>query len=149
MTPSARIRPARAAELPAVLRLLADAGLPGAGVADHFPHAFLVAAGAESLDGLIGVEVYGDAGLLRSAVVRPERRGTGLGQRLARAAAEWARERGVRELFLLTTTAEDFFSRIGFERVERATLPAALGASAELRGACPATAVAMRLPLAR
>jgi amino-acid N-acetyltransferase len=145
---TAEIRPARAAELPAVLRLLADAGLPGDGVADHFPHAFLVADGAGALDGLIGVEVYGDAGLLRSAVVRPERRGTGLGQRLARAAVDWARERGVRHLFLLTTTAEEFFPRIGFERVERTELPDSLGASAELRGACPATAVAMRLPLA-
>ena len=140
------IRPARSADLPAVLRLLDDASLPRDGVAEHFPHAFLVA-GGDALDGVVGVEVYGAAGLLRSAVVHPGRRGTGLGQRLARAAVEWARERGVRELFLLTTTAEAFFPRIGFQVVDRATLPEALAASAELRGACPASAVAMRLAL--
>jgi len=93
------------------------------------------------------VEVYGAAGLLRSVAVHPGQRGTGLGQALTRAAADLARGAGVEELYLLTTTAEGFFPRLGFERVERGELPAALGASAELRGACPASAVAMRLRL--
>ena len=51
------------------------------------------------------------------------------------------------ELYLLTTTAEGFFPRLGWEPVARAELPAELAGSQELRGACPASAAAMRLRL--
>jgi amino-acid N-acetyltransferase len=60
---------------------------------------------------------------------------------------ELARSGGARELYLLTTTAEGYFPRLGFERIARDELPAALAASEELRGACPASAVTMRLRL--
>jgi amino-acid N-acetyltransferase len=55
------------------------------------------------------------------------------------------RKRQVATLYLLTETAEDFFPRFGFEAVPRTSLDARLAASAELQGACPETAVAMRL----
>lgn len=142
------ILPATAADLPAVLALLSDASLPECGAADHFPDGFVVARAPDgALRGVAGVERYGEAGLLRSVAVRAEDRGTGLGQRLSRAAVELARGRGVRELYLLTTTAEGFFPRLGFQRVEREAFPESLGESAELRGACPASAVGMRLVL--
>ncbi len=48
---------------------------------------------------------------------------------------------------LLTTTAEDWFPRFGFVRIARDAVPAALHASAELRGACPASAAVMQKPL--
>jgi amino-acid N-acetyltransferase len=44
---------------------------------------------------------------------------------------------------LLTETADGWFPRFGFRPVPREALPAALSASAELRGACPATARAL------
>jgi amino-acid N-acetyltransferase len=139
------VHPARAPDLPDVLALLTAASLPLAGVEPVFPGGFVVsrdAAGA--LAAVAGVETYGDSGLLRSVAVRADLRGTGLGQALAAAAVELARAAGVRDLFLLTTTAEGFFPRLGFEPSERGDMPAALAASEELRGACPATAVVMR-----
>jgi amino-acid N-acetyltransferase len=56
-----------------------------------------------------------------------------------------ARALGLRELYLLTTTAAGYFPRFGFETVGREALPPVLSASEELRGACPASAIAMRL----
>ncbi|HEU0078963.1 MAG TPA: arsenic resistance N-acetyltransferase ArsN2 [Longimicrobiaceae bacterium] len=143
------IVPARAEDLAEVLALLAAAGLPAAGVADHFPRRFLVARDPAdgALAGTAGVEAHGRAGLLRSVAVRADRRGTGLGQELVRASAALAREEGLAELYLLTTTAEGFFPRLGFEPIAREELPPELEGSEELRGACPASAAAMRLRL--
>ncbi|HET7600112.1 MAG TPA: hypothetical protein VFK09_07450, partial [Gemmatimonadales bacterium] len=53
-----------------------------------------------------------------------------------------------RDAYLLTTTADRWFRRLGFVPVERSALPAALAGSEELKGACPASAVAMHRALA-
>jgi len=140
-----RIAPASAADREEVVALLESCALPPAGIDDHFPHAFLVARGEDgALRGTAGVEIHGDAGLLRSVAVAETARGQGLGERLSRAAMELAAERGVRETYLLTTGAEGYFPRLGFVRVAREEMPASLDASEQLRGACPATAIAMR-----
>ncbi|HYJ79351.1 MAG TPA: arsenic resistance N-acetyltransferase ArsN2 [Longimicrobiaceae bacterium] len=140
-----RIEPAGTADLPGVVALLDDARLPAAGIEQHFPAGFFVARGADGeLVGAAGVEVYGGVGLLRSVVVAPPARGTGLGETLSRAVMELAAERGVRELYLLTTSADGYFPRLGFARVAREDLPGELDRSEQLRGACPSSAIAMR-----
>ena len=95
----------------------------------------------------MALELYGGAALLRSLAVAPERRGEGLGLRLARSAVALARARGAREVFLLTETAAGFFPRLGFEPVDRAAAPPAVRESVEFRSACPAGAALMRLAL--
>ena len=97
-----------------------------------------------ALSGAVGLEVYGDRALLRSAVVDAGRRGTGVGQDLVETLLQRARSRGVREVYLLTTTAEDYFPRFGFSTISRTEVAPAVRASEEFRGACPDTAVAMR-----
>lgn len=143
------IRPALAGDTPAVHRLLEDASLPLDGLPDDFGNQrdFLVADTGDAVRGAIGLERYGDSALLRSAVVAPALRGTGLGAQLVHALLEHARATGIRELVLLTTTAEHWFPRFGFARITRAEVPEAMHASAELQGACPATAVVMKLSL--
>lgn len=140
------IGPAAAADLDALLFRLGQAELPTAGFAPWLDSA-LVARADEAVVGGVALELYGEEALLRSLVVAPSERGQGLGERLTAAALDLARARGARRVWLLTTTAERFFPRFGFRVVERADLPSALGASAELRGACPASAVAMELEL--
>ena len=137
---------ARKGDLPEVLALLGASKLPVVGIDQHVP-SMIVARETTTIVGCAAVEVYGETGLLRSVAVAPQWRGTGLGQRLTRAALELARARSVRTVYLLTTTAEGFFPRFGFVPISRAELDPALQQSAELRGACPATAVAMRLDL--
>ena len=140
------VAPANRAELPDILALLEESELPAAGVEDH-AEAFLVARDDGRLVGCIGLEAYGDVGLLRSLAVCSERRGGGLGQRLVAHLLDEARERGMTALYLLTTTADRYFPRFGFETIPRDEADSRLSASEELRGACPDTAVCMRLRL--
>jgi len=140
------IRRAEPADLGRIEALLASAALPVAGVAEHLG-AFFVADEEGRITAAAGLEAYGDVALLRSVAVAPEAAGAGLGSTLTRLALAEARARGAREVYLLTTTAERFFPRFGFSPVARAALPGALGASHELRGACPASAIAMRARL--
>jgi len=133
-------------DLPDIVSLLKAAALPVAGIERHVETA-LVARDARQLLGCAAVEVYGQAGLLRSVAVDPEHRGEGWGERLTTAALELARKRGVRDIYLLTTTASHFFPRFGFTAIPRAELDPALEQSEELRGACPASALAMHASL--
>ncbi len=129
--------------LPEVVALLQESSLPVEGAAQHFD-SFLVARDGEGrLIGCVGLEVYGDVGLLRSLAVKRAARGSGLGARLVERLFDLARSKGVETLYLLTTTAEDYFPRLGFERLSRDEVDPKLAESEELRGACPASAVLM------
>jgi len=137
-----QIRSAKNSDLSAVETLLAESDLPTEGVRDNFS-SFVVADDQGAIAGAIGLEKYGSAALLRSAVVSPGHRGSGVGRRLVEQLLERAEEAGVDELYLLTTTAEKYFPRFGFTATTRAQVPEALKSSAEFRGACPETAVVM------
>ena len=126
-----------------MLSLLAAAGLPALGVSPTLDH-FLVAEKAGQVVGAVGLEFYGPDALLRSAVVSQDLRGSGLGGVLIARILAQAEARGVRGVYLLTTTAERYFPRFGFERIDRAEIPEAVRQSDEFREAFPASAVAMR-----
>ena len=139
----AAIAPARPEHRDAILALIEGAGLPTSGVADHFPGAYVVARAGDVLVAAAGLEVHGDGGLLRSVVVAPEYRATGLGRMLVDNRLRAARELGLGAVYLLTTTAPDYFARLGFERVRRESAPGPLQRSTEFASVCPASAVCM------
>lgn len=142
-----RIERASPSDLPAVGTLLAEAGLPLDGVASAFETGVVAREGGAIVGGA-AVERYGEAGLLRSVVVVPERRGTGLGHELVAAAERLARDEGVAALYLLTETAIDWFPRLGYVVIPRDEAAAAVGSSVEFTTACAVSAVAMRRDLA-
>jgi amino-acid N-acetyltransferase len=142
-----RIERASPADVPAVEALLSAAGLPLDGAADALS-AGVVAREGGRIVAAAAVERYGESGLLRSVVVAPERRGTGLGRRIVAAAEDLARREGVRDLYLLTETAADWFPRLGYRVVPRADAETAVGASVEFTSVCRDTGVAMRRRLA-
>ena len=141
-----RIRNATTADLSAVESLLSASDLPLEGVRENFS-SFVVAEDRGAITGAIGLEKFGSAALLRSAVVSADNRGSGIGSRLVERVLERAEEEGIDELYLLTTTAEKYFPRFGFTRTTRTAVPDSVQASAEFHGACPASAVAMSLSL--
>ncbi|MGE5092246.1 MAG: arsenic resistance N-acetyltransferase ArsN2 [Bacillota bacterium] len=136
------IRSAKAADLPAAEALLAGAGLTTEGVRDWIDR-FLVAEEDGCIAGVAGLELYGDSALLRSVAVADAWRGTGLGRALVERALDAASAAGATDIFLLTTTAERYFPRFGFTAVPRSEVSAPVLASAEFRGACPASATVM------
>lgn len=109
----------------------------------------LVADVGDAVVGAIALERHGTgpdtAFLLRSAVIDPAWRGHGVGGLLTSAALGWVDEVPA-PVALLPETAADYFPRFGFTALDRAALPAVVEASAELRGACPASAQAMLRP---
>ena len=148
------VRPARADDLDAVEALLRDERLPVDGVREQFAN-FLVAEGTYSQRippapiGAIGLEHYGTSALVRSAVVDSAWRGRGVGHALVSAATDAARSRGATALYLLTTTAEPFFSALGFRTITRNDVPDPVKQSVEFVSACPASATVMMRRIAQ
>jgi hypothetical protein len=96
-----RIKRAVRGDLPGVLSLLEENGLPPDGLEDHLATT-LVAREGERVVGSAAVELYGPHALLRS--VAEGRSGVRLGGRLAGEALGLARERGATAAYLLTAT---------------------------------------------
>ena len=133
----------RPEDLPEVLTLLEEAGLPASGVAEAL-EGFVVAESGGRLAGVAGLERHGNDGLLRSVAVSPEWRGYGLGGALTREILRMAEREGIATVYLLTETAAEFFPRYGFRRIERSEASGALRASAEFAELCPASSTVMR-----
>lgn len=145
MTGSPDFRAASAADLADIQALLKHAGLPFEDLSAALMPDFIVLRGASGeLLAAGGFEIHGEDGLLRSVVVADATRGQGLGGTVTTMIERRARKRGIRALFLLTTTAADFFPRLGYERFDRGGVPPALAGSAEFASLCPASAVCMK-----
>jgi len=139
---TATIRPATADDLPGVETLLVASGLPTAGVAEALGD-FLVAAQGGTIVGVVGVEQCCGYGLLRSTAVDASWRSRGLGRQLVERAIAGAESKGLRALYLLTTTAERYFPSFGFSVTTREKVPDVVRDTVEFRSACPASAVVM------
>jgi len=124
-------------------QLLAAADLPTADLTDaHMAHFFFCGPPAAPT-ALVGFEIHGSDALLRSLVVVPELRTQGIGKRLVARAEREARACGARAIYLLTTTAEPFFARCGYEPADRAHAPEAIRATREFAEICPASSAFM------
>jgi amino-acid N-acetyltransferase len=127
--------------------LLEAVDLPLDGAQAHL-NGFMLAYQGQQLAGCAALERYGTAALLRSVATDTAFRGIGLGQELVNKLLNVARDEGIRDVVLLTTTADAFFPRFGFNTIERDAAPNAVKASEEFQGACPASAITMQLSLA-
>ena len=130
-------------DLPAIRALLARVRLPLDGVDEHLS-TMLVAREGGQIVGTAALELYADGALLRSVAVEQRWQGKQLGHQLTDAAMQLAAASGASTVFLLTTTADRFFPRFGFEQVGRDQVPWSVRESAEFRYACPASAIVMR-----
>ncbi|HXZ84918.1 MAG TPA: arsenic resistance N-acetyltransferase ArsN2, partial [Myxococcota bacterium] len=93
--------------------------------------------------GVAGLELYEGDGLLRSVATAPDFRGRGVASRLCAEVERRARALGARRLYLLTETAEPFFARRGYRRLDRAAAPRGIAGSREFASVCPASAALM------
>jgi N-acetylglutamate synthase-like GNAT family acetyltransferase len=119
--------------------------LPLDGLSEHFPRGYVVVRRGENVIGVAGLETLGRNGLLRSVVTDPAMHGAGVGHALVADRLADARRADLDGVYLLTTTAADYFARYGFVRVERTSFPTELSASSELDATVCASAVPMAL----
>ena len=92
--------------------------------------------------------VLGPDGLLRSVAVADDWRRRGLGGALTDEVVARSVREGLAAVYLLTETAESFFPRHGFVRIERDAASDAVKQSAEFSELCPSSSVAMVRQLA-
>ena len=126
---------------------LEEAGLPA--LPSNLPLSNVVVAlnGHEVLGG-VALQVCALSGLLCSAVVSPEHQRTGIGSSLLQSIIARAHELGLRDLYLLTETASEFFSSAGFEGIDRSELPGEIRATPDYKQQGTESVVVMKLPLA-
>jgi amino-acid N-acetyltransferase len=127
--------------------LLESAQLPTTDLTDEHCENFFYQGTPGAPTGLVGLELFGDVALLRSLVVSPANRASGMGSALLGHAESHARSLGVKTLYLLTTTAEEFLTRRGFSRTTRDSAPPAIKTTREFAGICPASSAFMSKPL--
>lgn len=128
----------------AVLDLLLASDLPVDDLGVEKLDGFLIAEHDSKTVGLIGLEVLGTVGLLRSLVVEKSARSSGLGGKLVGSLESAAEAAGIAELWLLTIDAERFFQRHNFEIVDRSLAPDAIRQTDEFGDLCPDSAFLMR-----
>jgi len=138
------IRPARREDFEAARSLLLAARLPVDDLCEERMADFRVATSGNSIVGLAGLEPFAEVGLLRSLVVEPRFRATGVGRLLVAAMEAYASRRGISEVWLLTIDADRYFQALGYVAVERDAAPPAIRQTAEFSLLCPGSATLMR-----
>lgn len=140
------VEPAMLADLPAIRRLLETEGLPANDLAEPLLKHFLVLREGSAVTAVVGLEVYGDVALLRSLVVAEQMRGKGCGAKLTAAAESLAKKHGVAAIYLLTTSADAFFTAHNYRRIDRTEAPEPIRATTQFSALCPASAILMVKP---
>lgn len=138
------LRKAKGADLPAIEALLEASALPVEGVRDNLVNFFVYENDAGALLGVVGLELYGKAGLLRSTAVVESARGLGIAAKLIDRAVAHAQEKGLSALYLLTLDADGYFKRFGFAPIAREDAPPEIRTSAEFTRLCPDSAMPMK-----
>jgi amino-acid N-acetyltransferase len=136
------IYPVSQNDFSAAINLLKQTHLPTEDITDAATLFALYDAAA--LIGTVGLEYSGENGLLRSLSTSPNQRGKGGGKLLVQFIENLARERGIQTLYLLTTTAADFFEKRNYVRISRDEVPAFIRQSSEFSSLCPSSATIMK-----
>jgi amino-acid N-acetyltransferase len=133
----------RPGDLPLVRSLLEASDLPTDDIEDPSISLFCAFDG-DALAGVVGLQSCDGVGLLRSLAVATTHRDRGVARLLCEHVFEEARTRDMGSLWLLTTTARDYFTRHAFEVVPREEAPDAIRGTAQFSSLCPSSAHVMR-----
>lgn len=130
-------------QLTALAQLLTQNHLSADDLPDGLPN-FWLALDGDRLIGSVGIEAYGYLGLLRSVCVDDNYRHQGIAQLLCDLSFQEAHRQGIQDLYLLTTTADQYFNRLGFARVERTSIPDIIQKTRQFSDLCPSSAIVMK-----
>lgn len=137
------IQEATDANMPAVIALLQNNKLPVEDIAAG-QQQFWVATDNRVIAGVIAVEQYGQYALLRSMATDAAHRNNGIAAQLVQQVFNFAAQHNLKAVYLLTETAEQYFAKKGFEKIDRDDTPESIKQSTEFAGLCPVSAVVMK-----
>ena len=135
-----------ASHLSDIETLLQECDLPFQDCKEQLDNFYGITSGND-LVAIGALQIKESIALLRSLAVLPENRGTGLAVKMTHHLLEVARTNGVQDIYLLTESAEHYFTRFGFQAVERKLVPDYVQSTRQFESLCPASAQAMRLIL--
>ncbi|MHA1242941.1 MAG: arsenic resistance N-acetyltransferase ArsN2 [Candidatus Heimdallarchaeota archaeon] len=134
-------------DIEAIHQLLQLVKLPIGGVKENIDNFLVVKKNSALVKGCIGLEVYSEYALLRSAAVHPENQNQGIGKKLTEEIIAHAKKIGIKKLFLITDTAEGYFKKKGFTVVQENEIPASVKQSVEFTFQCAKTGKTMMLEI--
>jgi amino-acid N-acetyltransferase len=129
-----------------IIALLRDENLPVDDLAAGLEN-FLVATEDCEVIGAVGLEYYNGYALLRSLAVKKDKRNAGVAGKVLSRIEDIARRNGIKEIFLLTETARDYFLKKGYSTINRTDVPAEVQHSSEFSHVCPKSAIVMKKSL--
>ena len=138
------IRKATENEYRAIIHLLASNQLPTADIYEKNITLF-VGVIENEIVATIGIERYGNEALLRSLCIKEGFKNQKLGEKMLSYLLNFCAAENIKTLYLLTTTAEQYFVRYGFEKITRDETPKTIQNTREFQDICPASAVVMKL----
>lgn len=130
-----------------LVKILGDHGLPTADLHRLENANFFSWVEGNVVLGVVGVEMHGRYGLLRSLAVRAEAQGKGIGAALLVALEDHADRSNLTDLYLLTDSAADFFKFYGYKEIDRSIAPSLIRATKQFSNLCPGSANLMRKSL--
>ena len=130
-------------DLEEVKKLLLENNLPIDDIEESAVQ-FFIAKVDNSIVGVIGIEQYKGIGLLRSLAVQDRYKNMEIGRNLIEYLLDYSENNAIRELFLLTTSAEKYFKKFDFYKIHRENTPTTIKETKEFSDICPAAAVIMK-----
>lgn len=126
-----------------ICSLLDENNLPYEDIRMVYLNNYFVTRKGDKVIGVIGLEIFDQIALLRSLAVKNRFRGLDLGTKLISKAEQYAVRKNVKEIYLLTTTADGFFYKFGYSTIDREKVPDAIRATMEFQSLCPSSALIM------
>lgn len=141
------IRKCRKEDATRICELLDSHDLPTADIAEANLDDFIVAETNNKIIGVCGIERNGFIGLVRSLAVDRDYSGHQTGQTLYKKIEQHAVQKGIIRLYILTTTADAYFSNFGYEILDKALSPVPIKNSKQFSRLCPESAILMHKSL--
>ena len=141
-----KYKQAHLSDLTKILELLETYELPTSDFKDHISN-FIVAENNNMIAGVGAFETCGNLGLLRSFAVRQSHKNQGIAEQIFNLVKTKAKDSGINRFYLLTTTASQYFKRLGFTSCNRDDVPSSIKATKQFNELCPSSAVVMVLNL--
>ena len=136
------IQQATEKDLDVIKKLLDDNNLPTTDIhQDNIQ--FFIGFIDDKIMSVIGLEKYNNVGLLRSLAVNDLFKNQQVGTRLIRHIFDLCASEHIDKIYLLTTTAEKYFVKFGFTKIERIEAHDILKQTREFKDICPVSAVLM------
>ena len=122
--------------------LLEKCNLPVNDIMENIDN-FIVSELENKIVGVGGYETHGEIALIRSIAVDQAYRGKSIGVNIYHLLEKKIKHIGIKEVYLLTETATDYFKTLGFTIKERTSIPAVVTQTKQFKELCPSTAIVM------